>query len=60
MEVLELQCSASLHKLTLTAVHKDDWAAYELDKFVKKEYNFTFASSSKDLSNRNFDGHNIL
>ena len=29
-------------------------------KFVKKEYNFTFVSSSKDLSNRNFDGHNIL
>jgi hypothetical protein len=60
MDVLELQCSDSLHKLTLTAVHKDDWAAYELDKFVKKEYNFTFVSSSKDLSNRNFDGHNIL
>lgn len=60
MEVLELQSSASLLKLTLTAVHKDDWAAYELDKFVKNECNFTFVSSSKDLSNRTFYGHNIL
>lgn len=47
MEVVELQCSASLYKLTLMAVHKDDWGAYELDKFVKNEYNFTFVSSSK-------------
>lgn len=42
------------------AVHKDDWAVYELDKFVKNKYNLTFVSSSKDLSNRNFNGHNIL
>ena len=60
MEVLELQCSASFHKLSLMAVHKDDWVAYELDKFVKNEYNLTFVSCSKDLSNRNFNGHNML